>query len=218
MIYYITQYFAAIVSLLLLKVFTNFRVVGSENLTDARKPLIIVSNHESHLDPQLLGVAMLHKPSLYPLRYMTKNEFFLIPIFNLLIWLLGSFKANRGQGLHRALITPQKILAKNGSVIMFPEGKIIFERGTLGRPKRGAAALAIMTKAAILPVSLHTPHGLTPVKFLFARRSSKNVVVNIGEPFYLDNVTYPDVSDEITQKATDEIMLKIESLYNQHSY
>jgi 1-acyl-sn-glycerol-3-phosphate acyltransferase len=47
------QYVAAFISWVLLKTFTRFEIIGRENLKEVSRPFIVVSNHESHLDPQL---------------------------------------------------------------------------------------------------------------------------------------------------------------------
>ncbi len=215
MVFIITQYLGASLSWLLLKMFTNFEIRGLENLKKITRPFIVVTNHESHLDPQLVGVALFHRPSLFPLRYMTKNEFFRIPIFNLCIWLLGSFKAHRKQGIGKSLLTPTRILEKGGGIIMFPEGRIIKDRPRIGEGRRGAAILALTTKAVLVPMSLHTPPNYNFLAFLFKR---KRIIINIGTPFYLNNLDYPDFSDENTYKATAVIMQKIGDLYRQHDY
>lgn len=213
------QYIAAGSSWLLMKIFLpNFTIEGKKNLLDIQLPLIVVSNHESHLDPQLLGIALLSKPQLFPLRYMTKHQLFFIPGFNFLIWVLGAFPIVRGKGLHNNIQTAFKILRKNGTVIIFPEGKIFSERGVLGKGKRGAAALGIITRAQILPMTVHTPDGLTPLRFFFTFKSNKKAKITIGEPFYFDNTDYPDISDETLDKATRLIMTKIHSLYTLHQY
>ncbi len=215
MLFAIAQYFSAGMSLILLRLFTNLQIKGLKNLQEVSKPFIVVTNHESHLDPQLTGVALLWRPSLFPLRYMTKNEFFRIPVFNLFIWLLGAFKAHRKQGIGRSLLTPIRILERGGAVIMFPEGRIIPERPHLGEGRRGAAILALSTRAALVPMSLHTPAGFSLVDFFFKR---KTVVINIGSPFYLNNLDYPDLTDQFTYAATQVIMQKISDLYYQHGY
>jgi len=211
----VSQYIGGVLSWLLLTLFTRLEVHGKENIKDISKPFVVVSNHESHLDPQLIGVALLQRPGLFPLRYMSKNEFFKIPVFNLLIWLLGAFKAQRKKGIGKSLLVPTKILEKGGNVIMFPEGRIIKERPKLGEGRRGAAILALTTRAGLVPMALHTPHGLSPLKFLFTR---PRIVIRIGEPFYLNNLEYPDFSDKNTYAATKVIMQKIADLYFQHEY
>ncbi len=99
---------------------------------------------------------------------------------------------------------------------MFPEGRIIVERPKLGEGRRGAAMLGLMTKAAILPISIHTPHDLPPIIPFSLDRP--RVVIRIGKPFYLNNVDFPDLSDTSTYGATKVIMDKIAELYFQHQY
>ena len=215
MVFTIAQYVGASLSWLLLKIFTNFEIKGLNNLKEITRPFIVVSNHESHLDPQLTGVALLHRPTLFPLRYMAKNELFNYPGFNLLLWLLGAFRAHRKTGIGKSLLTPTRILERGGGLIMFPEGRIIKERPKLGEGRRGAAILALTTKALLVPMSLHTPPGLVWWRFLSTR---PRVIINIGNPFYLNNMDYPDFSDENTYKATGVIMKKIADLYFQYDY
>ncbi len=212
----IFQFLAAAVSLFFLKLFTRLEIEGREHLTDLPRRFIAVANHESHFDPQLVGVALMSRPGLFPLRYMAKNPLFYIPGLNVLIWLLGAFRAHKGKGLEKALQSPLAILEGNGAVIMFPEGRMIIERPKLGEGKRGAAVLALKTGAALLPMSIHTPHDMPPVIPLTLGRP--RVVIRIGEPFYLNNVDYPDLSDDNTKKATQEIMRRIADLYFQHKY
>ncbi|MEX0805452.1 MAG: lysophospholipid acyltransferase family protein [Candidatus Binatia bacterium] len=211
----VAQYVATVLSWLLLKVFTRLEIEGRKNLIELAPPFVVATNHESHLDPQLIGVAMLQRPDLFPLRYMAKNQLFHIPGLGIIIWLLGAFRAHKKQGIGKSLLTPTKILEKGGNVIMFPEGHIVAERPKLGEGRRGAAILALTTRAAILPMSLHTPHGLSPLKFVFTR---PRIVIRIGEPFYLNNLEYPDFSDENTYAATKVIMQKIADLYYHHEY
>ncbi len=90
------------------------------------------------------------------------------------------------------------------------------ERPKLGEGRRGAAMLALMTDAAILPMSVHTPHDLPPIVPISLDRP--RIVIRIGEPFYLNNVDFPNLSDENTFGATQIIMRKIADLYYQHQY
>lgn len=212
----IFQYFGGLLSLLFLKVFTRLEIHGREHLTDLTRPFIAVANHESHLDPQLVGVALLARPGLFPLRYMAKNELFYLPGINLLMWLMGAFRAHKKRGIERSLNTPLAILKRGGAVIMFPEGRVIKQRPKLGEGRRGAAMLALMTGATIVPLSVHTPHDMIPIiPFAFGR---PRVVIRIGEPFFLNNVDYPDLSDDNTYRATQKIMERIGDLYYQHEY
>ncbi len=215
MLFALFQYIGASISWLVLKIFTRFTIIGLDNLKEVNRPFVVTANHESLLDPQLTGIALLYRPRLFPLRYMAKNELFSYPILGQLIWLLGAFRAHRKKGIGKSLLTPTRILESGGGVIMFPEGRIVPERPQLGEGRRGAAILALTVRAQIVPVSLHTPFGTTFWRFLTTR---PKIVINIGTPYYLNNLDYPDFSDENTYAATRVIMQKISDLYYQHQY
>ena len=211
----ICQRLATRLSFLWLKTFTTLTVLGQENLSLIKRPVVVVANHESHLDPQLIAIGLLKRPDIFPLRYMTKNQLFLYPGFNLLIFLLGAFRAHKKKGLDKSLLTPLRTLKANGAVVMFPEGKIIHARPELGQGRRGAAILALISRAAILPLALNTPANLSPWALLTKR---PKIVIRVGTPFYLDGIEYLDFSDEMMSKATSKIMSKIDTLYRQHDY
>ncbi len=209
------QLVAGAFSWVMVRLFCRLEVRGIEHLSEINRPFLVVTNHESHLDPQLIALVLLSRPGLFPLRFMAKNDLFYYPIFGQLIWLLGAFKAHKKQGIGKSLLTPTKILEQKGNVIMFPEGRIIPERPKLGEGRRGAAILALTTRAQLLPMALHTPANLNPFKFIFTR---PKIVVTVGEPFYLNNLDFPDFSDQNTFAATELIMSKISALYYQHRY
>lgn len=200
---------------LILELFTDFEILGRDNLKAVKKPLIVTSNHESHLDPLLLGVAFLTRPRLYPLQFLAKNEMFNYPAYNILIYLLGAFKAHRKKGLDRSLLIPMRIMKRHGTVVFFPEGKIISDRPELGQGRRGAAVLALLSGATILPISLNSPANLTPWRFLTSR---PRLTVRIGQPYHLDPAEYLDFSDENMTRPTEVIMDRIAELYQQHRY
>lgn len=217
MLFSLFQLPAAALSLLLLKLLTKFKIEGRNNLALAKKPFLIVSNHESHYDPQLIGALMMSRPSLFPLRYMAKDILFLVPGLNLLIWLLGAFRAYKKRGIERSLKVPMAVLRRGGVVVMFPEGRMVVERPKLGDGRRGAALLALSTGAQILPLSLHSPHDLLPLLPL-SGKGRPSVTVRVGEPFYLDKKQFPDTDDDSVKRATKFIMQKIADLYYRHEY
>lgn len=203
---------------LALKIFCRFEVRGRENIQVIQRPFILAANHESRLDPPLVGCAILTRPALFPIRFMAKDKLFWIPGLNLLIWALGSFPAKKKRGIGVSLLTPVKMLENKGGVVMFPEAHIVPERGQLGSGRRGTAILALTTRAQIVPIALHTPESLEHLplwRFLLTR---PRIVVNIGEPFYLNNTDFLDLSDANTTAATAVIMGKIADLYHQHTY
>lgn len=214
----ILQLFGAVILWPIIMLFTDFRVNSQERLKNVKGPIIVTANHESHLDPILVGLALLSQIRLFPIRFMAKKEFFSIPLFNILIWIFGSFKARRGEKLEHSLATSKKILDLGGTIMMFPEGKIVPERGQLGVGKRGAAALSILTGAKILPLAVHVPTRLNLWRFLFTFRQAKKIRVTVGEAYNLNSADYPDLSDEVLSRGASKVMSKIKEIYQLHNY
>ena len=118
--------------------------------TPADGALIIASNHRSFLDPFLIGALL---PAERPLHFMAKAELFRIPVVGWLLNRLGAFPVRRGESDAKALRTAEAVLERGGVLVIFPEGTRM-RAGGLGRPKRGAARLALATGADIMPVVL----------------------------------------------------------------
>jgi 1-acyl-sn-glycerol-3-phosphate acyltransferase len=206
------QLFVGLLTLIWLRISTRLEIDGLENLREVKEPMIVVANHESHLDPMLVGAALIHQPGLFPLRYLAKNELFNYPVFGLVIFLLGAFRAHKKKGLEKSLLTPLRTLKAKGAVVIFPEGHIVPERPKIGPGRRGTAILAAVSGAGILPISLHTPANLSAWKMTFTR---PKITINIGQQFYLQDPEHFDFSDDQMAKPTKLIMDKISELYYQ---
>lgn len=203
------QMVAGTVSWLVFSLIFRIEVRGREHLRQVNLPLIVIANHKSVLDPQLVWIALMGRPALWPLRYMTKDPFFFVPGFNLLVWLLGAFRAYRGTGLAHSLRISTILLQKSlGTLIMFPEGKIIPLRGRLGQGRPGTAVLGITTGAALLPIGLITPPGLT-FGHVLAKRVT--IIMNIGEPFNL--AAFANTEKPTVSRATQYLMERLRETY-----
>ena len=148
------------------KIFFRLKVEGKENLKNLSGPLLIIGNHKFFLDPFALGAATPISTNIHPIRIMGEIAVFNHPglrllkktgIIKLVYSLFGVFSAVRGVELKEALEAPINILKNNGIVFLFPEGKIVHE-DEIGQFKRGAPALALITKTKILPIALKIGH------------------------------------------------------------
>lgn len=197
---------------IILWIFTDFEIIGQENVKNLKGPLLILSNHKSYWDPQLVNNAFPLNTNLLPMRYMAKNELFRYPGLNLLIIFLGAFKANNGFGFEKALEKPSEILKNNGIIIMFPEGKKCADINAICEGKKGAATLALRHhNVPILPIAIAGQFKMGLLQLLSFKRKIK---INIGKPFYLNDYSeeFSDNQDNY-QKGTDIIMGKIKELY-----
>ena len=70
----------------------DLKVYGVKNVP-SRGGVLIVTNHESHLDPVLIGVRLFR-----PISYLAKSELFVNPVFGWLIRNLYAFPIKQGAG------------------------------------------------------------------------------------------------------------------------
>lgn len=158
---------------LILKIYLDMEVVGKENLKKIETPLLIVSNHKSLFDGFIIAKAIPWGSKIFPIRFMIEDISFNARTLELLRklqlvkffrWVAGGFPSKRGEGIYNAVKIPLKILNKKGTILMFPEGKMVKEED-LGEFFHGTSVIAQNSKAKILPVHLKFGHGQVRVSF-----------------------------------------------------
>jgi len=142
-----------------------------------RGPIVVVSNHDSLLDPFLLGTALDR-----PLRFVAKEELWANRLVGSVLDGLGGIPVRRGRGDLDAMAAAALALSEGEAVAIFPQGTVL---GSDGRPwLRGAARLALGTGAPIVPVRiLGAGRALRPGTRI-PRRVPVRVVV--GEPIRVE--------------------------------
>lgn len=127
--------------------FMPIDVQGRENLPEG-EAVMLCANHDSAWDPILLALALYHD---YPLRFMAKKQLFKIPGLNWLLRKLGAFPVDRGGSDIGAVKNSIRSLKEGYSLILFPEGTRVKERGAV-ETKSGAAMIAIRSGVKLAPV------------------------------------------------------------------
>jgi 1-acyl-sn-glycerol-3-phosphate acyltransferase len=162
---------------------------------------ILVSNHESAIDPFVLGLA-----SHRTIRWLAKSELFqsgfVVP---LLLRAFGTIPVERGVGDHRALAAARHMLERGALVGIFPQGTCLPYRH---RPfRRGAARLALETGVPIVPVALVNTERVLPPKQ--RKIGLPRVRILIGEPIRVERGR---ATREAAQQLTDRIEQTIADL------
>ncbi len=123
--------------------------VSGEIPTDPRHPYVVVANHESFVDILLIS----HLP--FEMKWMSKSEFFKIPLVGWMMWMAGDIRLVRGdkKAGAQALVDTKDRLAKKVSVMIFPEGTRS-QSGELAEFKDGAFRVAIETGLPIIPLAV----------------------------------------------------------------
>lgn len=144
----------------------DLEVTGSENLPD-RGGVVFAANHFSLVDPFVVSVALGRH-----VRYLALDE--LYGSSRMLDGVLGFFRAiptDRVGYPVGALRTAIDHVTAGGAVGVFPEGRRVEYWGE-DHPKRGAAWLAWMTGAPLIPVAVYGSGGtLGPGDERFRRTS-----------------------------------------------
>lgn len=175
------------------RAFFDLDVVGAENLP-RDGAVVIAANHFSHLDPPLIAVNL----NRY-IRFLAVDELFGDSrAFTFLLEFFGAIPVDRDGYPIGAMREAISYLNGGGAVGLFPEGRRV-ERWGENPPKRGAAWLAWMTGAPLVPVAIvGTEHSLAPGERAFRRTAVK---IWIEEPILWD--AYEDEVDPTNAMMQD---------------
>lgn len=149
--------------------------VGAERVASLG-PCILMSNHESHLDP-----ALLMSQFARPLSFLAKIELFRFPVFGWAMKRVGHIPIDRGQR-DKAFASIERAAAEvsaGRAVIVFPEGKRSLTDAMLPF-KKGGFVLAIKSGAPIVPIGVAGTARVLPPGFWVKGRGQVAMVV--GEP------------------------------------
>lgn len=160
-----------------------------------RGPVLLVSNHLSHLDVLVLGILLPR-----PLNYVARSSLFFPPL-GWFIRSLGAFPINReGMGAEGFKETLRRTRA-GGVVTLFPEGTRT-EDGNLGEMKSGIARLVARTNAPVVPAAIAGTFEAWPKSRRLPRPHPLRV--HFGPPIAIDEMAGLD-PDELTALIRDRI-------------
>lgn len=171
----------------------DLKVEGIEHVPRTG-PVVLASNHFSHLDPPLIAV----HTGRY-VRFMAVDQLFgTSMILDAMMKFYGAIPLDRDGYPIRAMREAIEHLDGGNAVGLFPEGRRV-ERWGVDDPKRGAAWLAWMTGAPLIPVAIHgTQHSMTPGDMGFHRTA---VHIWYEEPLWWYD--YADELDPVTAMTND---------------
>ena len=114
---------------------------------------VISANHLSGFDAWALTYVVRSRP----LRSMGKNALFTRPFLARLIRSLGAFPARSQGSLAGGVPVAAELAAAGEPVVILPEGAR--RRGTVRRPRHGAARTALLAGVPLVPVALAGTDG-----------------------------------------------------------
>ena len=189
----------------LMRAWFGLRVRGAEHIPSSG-PALIVSNHQSILDPPVIGGAV--RRQIY---FLAKAELFRIPLFGWLFRTLHARPVRREGSDPRALRTAALLLEEGKALLIFPEGTRSPD-GRLGEAKAGVGMLAVKSGAPVVPAYVSGTLEALPKGAAWPRRSQ--VSVSFGPALHFK----PPIGSgrkERYREAAEEMMRGIAQLREQ---
>ncbi|UCE99617.1 MAG: 1-acyl-sn-glycerol-3-phosphate acyltransferase [Planctomycetota bacterium] len=153
--------------------FVRLRVCGRENVP-GKGAVILLSNHQSYLDPVLCGVPL--KRHLY---FLARDNLFDNRLFGLLLSSVNTIPVKRGQADLSAMRKVTSKLKEGCGLCLFPEGTRS-NNGKIAPFRPGFGLLAKRGQAAIVPVVIDGAFEFWPRhKKIFS--IGVTIVINYGK-------------------------------------
>ncbi|MBD3351463.1 MAG: hypothetical protein GF364_08245 [Candidatus Lokiarchaeota archaeon] len=168
-------------------------------------PVLLVANHQSVLDPFLIGSAVPRE-----IRWMSKIQNFEMPVFRSILSFFGTFAVNREENPVVVLDRAVERLNNNECVGMFPAGTRSPTDKINEKFKTGAARIVLRAQVPYVPVAIVGSHSILPknsVKLKFHK-----VEIRVGEPTWHDEIWTKEYKREDVSAIRDEMWSKINEL------
>lgn len=159
---------------------------------------LVCSNHQSHLDPVLVGLTSNRR-----LNYMARKSLFKFLPLRLLISYLDAIPLER-EGLGIAGIKECLKRLKSGEmVLIFPEGTRTPD-GRISRFRSGFTVIAYRSKVPLVPVAMEGAFDSWPRKALLPQMG--RIAVVVGKPIYFEEyekLSEADLLIELERRIRD---------------
>lgn len=162
-------------------------------------PLILLANHQSNLDPMIVGAV-----SPKPINYLAKHSLFKFPPLGWFLLWNDCVPIQRDSNAIGGIKETLKRLKKKERVLIFPEGSRS-PTGKLLPMKAGFSTLARRTKSPLLPLALDGAWQIYPRQAKFPRLG--NIQVVFGDPIPYQE--YEALSDEELSALVEERISEI---------
>lgn len=176
-------------------------------------PVILAVNHMSHADP-LIVARYIYDSGRWP-QFLAKESLFKLPVIGKILYGCRQIPVRRGTiDASKALDAAVQAVKKDGTVVIYPEGTTTKEPDLWPmRGKTGAARLALLTGAPVIPVAMWGPEKLfDPRTKKLSLRPRTPVWVWAAPEVDLSKWRGAEPSTAVLNEMTEAIMLRIRDL------
>ncbi len=165
----------------------------------ADEQFIFVANHISYLDAVTIILSIKHH-----FRAIGKYELLKVPIFGFLYrFCVVTVNRSSAEDRARSLADLRKILAKNISIAVFPEGTFNMADAPLKEMYDGAFKLAVETGKRIQPILFLDTYDRLHYDSIFSLRPGRSRAVFLDP---IDPAAYPEADPRELKRITAEKM------------
>lgn len=166
-------------------------------------PLLIVANHQSFLDPPIVGT-----PLERHLDFIARSGLFADERFGRLIHTLNAIPIKEEGGDAAAMKEALRRLGAGRAVLLFPEGSRTFD-GAIGPFKRGVAVLVKRARCPVLPVAVEGAFDAWPRTRRLPRLGAR-VAVMYGHPIPHDELIESGADAALARLRADIDRMRLE--------
>jgi 1-acyl-sn-glycerol-3-phosphate acyltransferase len=183
---------------LITRIWTSFmfdlKTYGTRNVPRTGG-VLLVSNHQSYLDPPLIAVHLLR-----PVSFMARSTLFENPLFSRLITELQAYPVRRGEADIGAIKETIRRLNAGNAVNVYPEGSRT-ETGEIGPIEKGIALIVRKANVPVVPVAIDGSFQAWPKgDKLF---HSHPIRIIYGKPMHLHDLKADEIVAQIDAALRD---------------
>jgi long-chain acyl-CoA synthetase len=197
-----------------ISVLYRLKVYGKDNLKNLKLPVVFASNHTSNLDTFVLLYSMPLKirvrvVALMSIEYHFQNFFYnkgnwfrkimeAIGFYLLVNLAINAAPLSRTYGFNQVLKNTGKLLDRNWSILIFPEGGVTID-GNIKKFEGGIGIIAEDMRVPVIPVKIEGLYNILHNGILPLGHKPERPGVNVifGKPVDFKEKNYCDVAIEL---------------------
>jgi 1-acyl-sn-glycerol-3-phosphate acyltransferase len=166
----------------------QLKTYGRENVPRSGG-VLLVANHQSYLDPVLVGVHLYR-----PISYLAKSELFENRYFSWFVRTLNAFPVRQGEGDIGAVKEVIRRLEQGYAVNIFPEGSRT-EDGEIAPLEKGVALIVRRAGVPVVPVAIDGSYAAWPKSERIFH--ANQIRLKYGKPMYFDGKKGDEIVREL---------------------
>ncbi|WP_111654266.1 lysophospholipid acyltransferase family protein [Actinoplanes lutulentus] len=205
------QRFAVMLVVPVMTALTTKTWIGRANVPKTG-PVILVPNHVSHFDP-LVVAHYVYRAGRWP-RFLGKASVWRVPVIGFLLRKTRQIPVERGSvEAVKSLETLVTALNEGDAVVIYPEGTTTRHPDLWPmRGKTGAARLALLTGAPVVPMAAWGPQVIFDPRTNKLKLRRTHITVTTGKPIDLARWSGATPSRAVLEEMTEAIMLGVRDL------